>query len=212
MKRAATITRPTTELTRKSVADTYAAGIRSNTNRMSQCYMPPKNAEFNRQARRLETALSSTKQTPATQFNRQLSGTRQNASLRAISSHSPLTTSHCLFRQEARITASSAASEFPRLTVLLPRPSKLWSLVTQHSSLLPSRRTCRSAKKQQIRWSLHVSLGLYFLASYAHFPIGTQRALVHNGGTEVTAGYNDKKIHAAVVGMEPSRERQSIIR
>jgi hypothetical protein len=185
MKRATTITRSITELTRKSGAGACAATIRSNTNRMSHCYMTPKTPEINRQPRRLETAINSTKQRPATQFNRQLSATLQNASRRAISSHSPLFTSHCLFRQQA--------------------------LVTYRSSLLPSSRTCRSAKKQQIRKSLFNPLGLYFLASYAHFPIGTQRALMHNGGTEVTAGYDDKN-HAALAGMEPSREHQSVIR
>lgn len=221
MRRTATMTRPITELTRESVAGAPAATIRSNTNRMSHWYIPPKTAEINRQPQRLEIIVSNRKQTPAPQINRQQTRTSQIQFRHASSSRSfirsafnagPLTATHCPFRQEAAIMASSAAAEFPRLTVLLSRPGNLSSLIAHHWSLPPSRRTCHSAKKQQIRPSRSNPLGLYFLASYAHFPIGTRRALMHTGGTEVTAGYNDKKIHTAVVGMEPSREHQSVIR
>ncbi len=212
MKRATTTTRPIAETAGISAAETHSTTIRSSSNQMSHCYINSKTAEINRQPRRLEIIVSNRKQSPTPQINRQQTRTSQNQLRRATSSHSPLSTSHCLFRQEAPLTASSAASEFPRTIALFSRPSNLSSLITHRSSLPPSRRTCASAKKQQIRRSRLNPLGLYFLASYAHFQIGTQRALMHNGGTEVTAGYNDKKIHAAELGLEPSREHQSVIR
>ena len=60
---------------------------------MSQCYIrmlhPMKHAKFNRQPVRLEFALSPTKQTPATQFNRQQNATPRNTN---YSHESPVTT------------------------------------------------------------------------------------------------------------------------
>ncbi len=221
MRDATPTTKPITKFAGKSVAAVGAATLRNSANRMSQCYIAPNSAEINRQPRRLEITVSHTKQTSATQFNRQLFATLQNASQRANSSHSfilsafcegPLTTSHCLFRQEARVTPSGSTCSVHRLAASFSKPRNLSSLITDHSPLASSRRTCASAKKQQIRRSRSNPLGLYFLASYAHFPIGTQRALMHNGGTAVTAGFNDKKIHAAELGLEPSREHQSVIR
>lgn len=180
MERATPTIRPITEIVRNSVAAAQLATIRRGENRMSHCYIQPKIAEINRKPCRLEIAVSHTKQTPKAQINRKLSCTSRKQFRRANSSHSSLTTSHCLFHQKARSTNASK----PR-----PLPSP------------PTRRTCRSAKKQQIRRSRLNPLGLYFLASYAQFSIGRQRALVHNRGTEVAAGYNDKN-QAALVGLE----------
>lgn len=154
-------------------------------------YVHSKTAEINRQPRRLETVVSHTKQTSTTQINRQHFSTSRKRSHRAISGHSPLTTSHCLIDQKSPV-------------------ADLESRSTSHDSRSSSR-TCQGAKKQQLRQPRSNPLGLYFVASYAHFSIGRQRALRHNGGTEVAASYNDKH-RTALVGMEPSRERQSIIR
>ncbi len=155
---------------------------------MSHCYIALKTAKINRQPRGLEIVVSNRKQSPRPRFNRQQSRISENQFRHANSSHSPLTTSHCLFHQQAQITASGIACTSHRLVASFSKRRNLSSLVTHHSSLPSSRRTCQGAKKQQIRRSLHVSLGLYFLASYAQFPIGRQRALVHNGGNKVAAG------------------------
>lgn len=203
MSGATATTRTTTETTGKSVPGALPATLRSTANRRSHCYIRRETCKINRQPRRLEIIVNRTKQTPITQFNRQLFGTREKRFHRAISSHSPLTTSHCLFHRTTAFRGAQATGRELQHTNHAQRPS----LVAPSS-----RRTCQGAKKQQNRRSLHLSLGLYFLASYAHFPIGRQRALVHNGGTELAAGYNDKKIHTALVGMEPSREHQSVIR
>ena len=159
------------------------ATIRKGDYGMSHCYIQPKTAKINRQPCRLEIAVSQTKQTPKAQINRKLSATSRKQFRHTNSSH-------CLFHQKALSTNPS-------------NPRQL--------SSPPTRRTCSSAKKQQIRRSRLNPLGLYFLASYAQFSIGRQRALVHNRGIKVAAGYNDKN-RAALVGLEPSREHQSVIR
>ena len=192
MERATATTRPITEIARNSVAAGHLATIRRRgENRMSHCYIQPKTAKINRKPCRLEIGVTHTKQTPTAQINRKLSCTSRKQFRRPVSSHSPLITSHCLFHPKAPLAHHE-------------------SRITSHESR-PSSRTCRSAKKQQIRRSRLNPLGLYFLASYAQFSIGRQRALVHNRGTEVAAGYNDKN-HTALVGLEPGREHQSVTR
>jgi hypothetical protein len=175
----------------KSVSGAQTALLFTPPNRMSHCYIAAGIAKINRQPRRLEITVSHTKQTPAVQIDRQHCGTLHGQSRCANSSHSPQTTSRCLFHQRAGFADKR-------------------SRVAHNGSRL-SRRTCQGAKKQQIRRSLQNSLGLYFLASYVQFPIGRQRALMHNRGTKVAAGYNDKK-RTALVRMEPSREHQSVAR
>jgi hypothetical protein len=171
---------------RKSLAKSRNARFEPGAVPMSHCYIQLKTAKINRKPRRLEIVVSHTKQTPTTQINRHLSCTLQNHFLRAKSA--------------LIAVRSGLASD------LQPRPAdrvvaiRNSSLITSHSSLALSRRTCQGAKKQQIHQSHINPLGLYFLASYAHFTIGRQRALVHDGGTEVAAGYN--KNRAALAGME----------
>jgi hypothetical protein len=198
MKRATRTTRLITQTPRKSVGGAFTALSCTRRNGMLHCYIPSEIAKINRQPSRLECIVSSRKQTPAAPINRNLSRTLQNRFRRANSSHSSLATSHCLFHPQTLL-----AGHRSRVTIQE-------SQFTNHARR-PSRRTCQVAKKQQIRRSRLNPLGLYFLASYAHFAIGRQRALVHNGGNKVAAGYNDKN-RTALVGLEPSREHQSITR
>ncbi len=172
---------------RKSFAKSRNARFEPDAMPMSHCYIHLKTAKINRKPRRLEIVVSHTKQTPATQINRHLSCTLQNHFRRTKSA-----------LVAGRSGLASDLQQRPADLVVAIRNS---SLITSHSSPPLSRRTCQGAQKQQILRSRLNPLGLYFLASYAHFTIGRQRALVHNGRNKVAAGYSDKN-RAALVGLE----------
>lgn len=195
MERATPTTRPITEIVGGSVAAAKLATIRTSESRMSHCYIRPKTAKINRKPCRLEIAVSQTKQTLPAQINRKLSGTSRKQLRHANSSRSSLATSRCPFHgvEQDFHVSMLVCQPFQAATILIAPD--------HHSSLTPTRRTCASAQKQQILRSRLNPLGLYFLASYAHFTIGRQRALVHNGRNKVAAGYNDKN-RAALVGLE----------
>jgi hypothetical protein len=104
------------------------------------------------------------KQTSATRLNRQLSGTRYEP-FEPLLTHRP---AHVLAKSHASLATAFFTNHEP------PATSNNVELAA-------------SAKKQQIReWPLN-SLGLYFLAVYAHFKIGRQRALLHNRATKEVA-------------------------
>lgn len=132
MKRATTTTRPITETTRKSVAAAHAATIRSSANQMSHCYITRKITKINRQPRRLEFIVSNRKQTPTPQINRQRTRTSQIQFRHASPSHSPLSTSRCLFHQKAQITAPSMTFSVPRMAAHAFRPTDPPTLIARH--------------------------------------------------------------------------------
>ena len=205
MRQATSTTSRITPTRGKSLAKTPAAALSSRLRRISHCYISPRSRQFNRQPVRLEIAISPTKQTTATQFNRQLFNTPQNRFSRSPSHHGT-----------KRVSAVSSQPRHLASRNAHVRATNHQSLLASHhsqpfheSQVTPNHvELTASAKKQQIRPSLSNSVGLYFLATYAQFSIGRRRALMHNGGTAVAA-VNNARIHAVLLGSEPSRERQS---
>jgi FKBP-type peptidyl-prolyl cis-trans isomerase FklB len=124
----------------------YAPMLQAMKQAHSQCYIPRKHAQINRQPRRLEFTLSHTKQTAAPQINRQqittskithssISNRHNQNAAQAPARHSALATHHCLSNRHT-----------PRLeNAISPRKQTLGASSNRHFLHVSARRQRQTA-------------------------------------------------------------------